>query len=127
MQVTKVGVSDQHIIDGRQVFDAVARNEQPLQYEQPLREIGIDDDILSADLQEKSGVSNESDGEVFAVDQHRFAGLAGAASPRRMADQSSKLTRLVLERDIEHRPVVIRRVRAERVATFYIVSCLWNF
>ena len=82
MQMVEMRVRDQNVIDGRQVLDADARYAQAFQNEQPLGKVGVDQDILPADLQKESGVSDECDGEVLAIDQHRLAGFAGATRPR---------------------------------------------
>ena len=66
VQVIEVRVGDQHQIDRRQIAQLHARLAQPLQHEQPAREVGIDQHILPAHLHEKAGVADEGDAE-FAV------------------------------------------------------------
>ena len=67
-------------------------------------------------------MSNESDRKIFVVDQDRLSSLSGAARACGVSDKSSKLPRFVPERNIQHGQVLIRRVRADRVAIFYIGS-----
>ena len=61
MQVVEMRVRDQHGVDRRQVGDAQSRAAQALEYEQPAREIGIDDEILATKLHEEAGMSDEGD------------------------------------------------------------------
>ena len=66
MQVIEVRVRHQYNIHGRQVAQVQSRLTQAFQNEQPAREVGIDNDVLSANLQKKAGMSNEGDAQ-FAV------------------------------------------------------------
>ena len=61
MQVIEVCVRHQDEIHGRQVAQIQSRLTQALENEQPAREVGIDDNILSADLQKETRMSNEGD------------------------------------------------------------------
>ena len=79
MQVIEVRVRDQHNVDGRQIGNAQAGTAQAFQHEEPAREIGIDDDVLSADLQEEAGVADEGDAEFAVGDEARLVGLADDA------------------------------------------------
>ena len=54
MQVIEMRMRHQHRIDRRQVAHAEPRPPQPLQNKNPLREVRINHDVFSADLQEKS-------------------------------------------------------------------------
>ena len=60
VQVVKVGMRDQHQVDRRKVAQSHSRLPQPFQHKQPARKIGIDNDVLAADLDEKAGVADES-------------------------------------------------------------------
>ena len=50
VQVVEVRVGYQHHIGRRQVAQVQSRLPQTLEHEKPAREVGIDDDILPADL-----------------------------------------------------------------------------
>ena len=64
VQVIKVRVRHQDKIHRRQVAQVQSRLTQALEDEQPAREVGIDDDVLSANLQKEAGVSDEGDAEL---------------------------------------------------------------
>jgi len=59
MKVIEVRVCDEHDIHWRQVAQPQPRTPKALQNEEPAGKIGIDDDVHSADLEEKSCVSNK--------------------------------------------------------------------
>src|ERR1700680_1510629 len=59
MQMVKVGMRNQHQVNGRKVAKLISRLEQALWQKQPARKMGIDSDILAADLSEKAGVADE--------------------------------------------------------------------
>ena len=56
-------VRHQDNIHRRQVAQIQSRLTQSFEQEEPAREIWIDDDVLSANLQEEAGVSDEGDSE----------------------------------------------------------------
>jgi hypothetical protein len=91
VQVIEMSVRYQHHIHRRQIADAQARLPQPLQYEQPAREVGIDDHALSANLQEETRVADEGDAEFSVGGEARFVGLAATWSYRGVTHQTSKL------------------------------------
>ena len=64
--MVEVRVRHQHGIDGRQVAQPQAGTTQPLEDEEPACKIGIDDDVLAADLQEEAGVSDEGNTQLAA-------------------------------------------------------------
>ena len=66
MEVIEVSMRHQDNIHRRQVAQIQSRLSQALEDKEPARKVRIDDDILSADLQEEAGVSDEGDAE-FAV------------------------------------------------------------
>src|SRR5450432_315373 len=72
----EVRVRDQHKVDRRQVGDAQAGAAQAFQYEEPAGEVGIDDDVLAANLQEETGVADEGDAEFSVGHQARLVRLA---------------------------------------------------
>jgi hypothetical protein len=78
MQMVKVCVSDENVIDRRQVFDAHARAAKPLQDEQPARKVRINHNVLAAGLQKKSRVANEGHAQVAILREHRTVYLPQA-------------------------------------------------
>src|ERR1019366_7589278 len=92
MQVIEERVGHQYDIHRRQVVQVQSRLTQALKNEQPAREVGIDDDVLSADLQKKTGVPDEGDAEFAVRNQLRFVGLASARRDRGMPHQARELT-----------------------------------
>ena len=61
----EVGMRNQHRIDGRQIAHTQSRTPQSLQDEDPAREVGVNQNVLAADLQEKTGVSDERHSQLF--------------------------------------------------------------
>ena len=92
MQMIEVRVRYEDEVHGRQVVQVQSRLAQALQNEQPAREVGVDDDVLSANLQKEAGVSDEGDAEFAVRNQFGFVGLAGARGDRGMPHQARELT-----------------------------------
>src|SRR5208282_4701046 len=61
MQVIEVRVGYQDNIHRRQVAQVQSRLTQAFENEEPAGEVGINDDVLSANLKEEAGVSDEGD------------------------------------------------------------------
>ena len=59
MQMMKVGMRDQHQVNGGRSPQLDPRFAQPLQHKQPAGKIRIDDNILPANLDEKAGMADE--------------------------------------------------------------------
>jgi len=91
MQVIEVSVGHQYDIHRRQVAQVQSRLTQALKNEQPAREVGIDDDVLSADLQKKAGVPDKGHAQLAIRNQLRFVGLAGTRRDRGMPHQAREL------------------------------------
>lgn len=87
----EVRVRDQNKIDGGKVGNAQSRTSQTFQHEKPPREIGVDDDVLAADLYEEAGVPDERDTEFTVGDQPRLVSLTGTGSDSGATDQASEL------------------------------------
>src|ERR1017187_2172160 len=100
MQVIEVRVRYEYDVHRRQVAQVQSRLTQALENEQPAREVGIDDDVLSANLQKKAGMSDEGDAQFAVRNQFRFVGLAGARSDRGMPHQARELTGSLAQRRI---------------------------
>jgi hypothetical protein len=60
VQMVEVGMRNQHQVDGRKVAQLYSGLSQTLQHKQPAGKIGIDDDVLSTDLDEEAGMAYES-------------------------------------------------------------------
>ena len=100
MQVIEVRVGYQHEVHWRQVAQVQSGSTQALKNEEPAREVGIDDYVLSADLQEEAGVSNEGDAEFAMRGELRFVGLAGARRDHGVPHQARELTGSLAQRRI---------------------------
>lgn len=87
----EVGMRDQHQIHRRKVADLDPRLPQPFEHKKPVGKIGINHYVLATDLQEKSGVSDESDSHLAIRNQDRFVGLTNPGGNCRMTDQASEL------------------------------------
>lgn len=85
-----MGVRDEHDIHGRKVAQVETGLAEPLQNEKPTCEVGIYDDVHSSHLEEKAGVSNESDAQLAALNELRFMGASGARRDGRMANEAGE-------------------------------------
>ena len=71
MQMVKVRVRDQNVIDRRQVFDPHARAAKPFQEKKPAGEVGIDQYVLSSGLEKKSRVADEGHSQIAVLGEYR--------------------------------------------------------
>jgi hypothetical protein len=92
MQMVEMRVRNQHQVDRRKIGNAQSGTAKTFQNEQPPRKVGINDDILSTDLDEEAGVPNEGDAELAVAGETRLVGLSRARSDRRVAHQSTELS-----------------------------------
>src|SRR5581483_266030 len=92
MQMVEMSVSDQNNIDRRQIANHHSRPPQPFQDEKPTGKVRIDHDVLAANLQEKTGMTNKSHAHLAVRDQNRLARLALPRSDCRMPNQPPKLS-----------------------------------
>jgi hypothetical protein len=90
MKVVKMGVGDEHNVDGREIAKLDSRLAQAFENEEPTREIGIDYDIFTADLEEEAGVADESDTHLPVGDKLWAVSFAGQRADGRMAHQAAK-------------------------------------
>ena len=100
MQVIEVRVRYQHNIHGRQVAQVQSGLAQAFENEEPAREVGIDDDVLSADLEKKAGVPDEGDAQLAVRNQLRFVSLPGAGCDRGMSHQARERAGSLAQRGI---------------------------
>ena len=91
VQVVEVGVGHQHQVNGGQVAHSQTGLPQPLEDEEPAREIGVDDNILAAHLEKKTRMTDESHAQLAVGHQLRLVGAAGAGSDRGAAHQAAEL------------------------------------
>src|ERR1039458_9364543 len=63
VQVVEVRVRNQHRVDRGQLPQLQSGTAQPLENENPARKVGIDQNILSPDLEEEAGMSDEGRSE----------------------------------------------------------------
>ena len=85
-------VGYQHSVNRRQIAHAEARTAKSLENEDPLSEVGIDHEVLSSNLEEEAGVTDEGDAQLSASDELGPAGLAGARGEGGTADEGGNLS-----------------------------------
>src|SRR5450759_4533007 len=78
MKVVEVRVRNQHRVDRRQLSQLQSRTAQSLENENPAREVGVHQDVLSPDLEEEAGMSDEGYAQLATAGEHRLTGDAGA-------------------------------------------------
>ena len=91
MQVIEVGVGYQDQVCRRQIAQVQAGLAEALQHKQPACKVGVDDDVLSADLQEETGMSDEGDAEFAIRNQRWLVRLASAGRDGGMPHQPREL------------------------------------
>jgi len=82
---------DQHQINRRQVLQPYPWFPEALQDEQPASEVGVDHNILLADLHEEASMANKRKPELPVSNQFGLVHLPGARSDRRVPDEPGKL------------------------------------
>jgi len=108
VQVVEVSVSDQHQVNRRQVANLQPGLPQPLQHEQPARKVGVDENILPANLEEETGMPDECHTHLPIGDELWLMSAAGSGSDGGVAHQAAKLPGTlaksgVLKSVLEHR------------------------
>ena len=98
----KVGMGNQYRIDWRQIAHAQSWASEPLQNKNPLREVRVNHDVFSADLQKETRVPDEGDTQLSTVHQYRLARLAAARSKDGTAYQCSYLFSFTSDCDSRH-------------------------
>ena len=73
MEMVKVRVRNQHCINRRKIAQPQAGTAQSLEDEDPACEVGVNQDVLAAHLEEEAGVSDERHAQLTAPGQHRLA------------------------------------------------------
>src|SRR5439155_13553222 len=91
MQMIEVRMRDQHQVDRRQVVKLHSGLPQPLQNKQPARKVGVNDDVLPADLHKKAGMADKSQPQLTVRNQPGLVASSGTRSYRRMPEQTTEL------------------------------------
>jgi hypothetical protein len=112
-----VGMGDQNQINRRQIAYLQPRLPQALQDEKPARKIGIDENILLADLEKKAGVADESHAHLAVAGKPRLMSMPGSRSDDGVAHQAAELPgtlakRGILQGILQHRRQDRRRSRS---------------
>jgi len=88
VEVVKVGVGQEDEIDGRQVFDAQAGAFDAFEEEEPVGEIGVNQDVQVGELDQKRGMADPGEGDLAAVEFWKLGlfMLAGARGEKGLPD-----------------------------------------
>ena len=100
MQVIEVGMSHQNQVNRRQIPQLHSGLAQALEDEQPARKVGVDKNILPANLKEETGMPDECHTHLAIGDELRFMSAAGSRSDGRVAHQAAKLPGTLAKRGI---------------------------
>src|SRR5260370_31496012 len=100
--MVKVCVRDQHRINRRQIFDPYARMAETLKNKQPAGKIRINQNIPSADLNQKAGMSNKCDSQFLLGNRYGFMAFAVARGQGRVLYNAPELAGLFSQSDIQH-------------------------
>src|SRR5260370_8600805 len=92
--MVKVCVRDQHRINRRQIFDPYARMAEALKNKQPAGKIRINQNIPSADLNQKAGMSNKCDSQFLLGNRYGFMPFAVARGQGRLLYDAPELAGL---------------------------------
>jgi hypothetical protein len=93
VQVIEMRVGYEHNVHRRQVAEIESGLPQALKNEKPACEVGIDDDILSANLEKEAGMTDEGEAELSLGDEFGFVSFAGTRGDHGMPYEVSKLAR----------------------------------
>src|SRR6267154_771660 len=88
VEMVEVGVGQQDEIDGRQVLDAEAGTFDALEEEEPVGEIGVNEDVQVGELDEERGVADPGEGDLTVVELGKLGlfVLAGARGEKGLPD-----------------------------------------
>jgi len=81
---------NQDYVDGRQIAHVESGLPDSFQKKEPAREVGVNDHALSADLEEKAGVTDKRDAQLAVVHQLRLVSSSCARRHRGMSHQARK-------------------------------------
>src|SRR5579885_1970417 len=91
VQMIEMRVCDQDKINGGKITNFHPGLAESFQDEQPAREVGIDDNIFAANLNEEAGVPNERHAHLAIRNQHWFVRFAYPGSDRGMPHQTPEI------------------------------------
>src|SRR5205085_12439785 len=114
MEMIEMCVTHKHVIDGRQIAQADARAALPFEDDQPAREIGIDYEIVSGDLNKEAAMTDEGQPKFPLADEMRFMRAASAGRNRRTPYQRSELFCLSANGEVQHQPLLLRRMLQQK-------------
>jgi hypothetical protein len=93
VEVIEMRVGYEHNVHRRQVAEIESGLPQAFKNEKPAREVGIDDDVLSANLEKKAGMTNKGEAELSLCNEFGFVSFTGTRGDHRMPYEVSKLAR----------------------------------
>lgn len=93
MEMVKVRVRNQHHIDARKVSNSKTRSTKAPQHEEPSGKVRINDKVLTTNLQEEAGMTDESDSGLTGAGQYGDSCLSRSWRQRRMPNELGKLSR----------------------------------
>src|SRR3954471_16308298 len=91
MKVVEMSVGHKNVVDRRKVFYPEPGFSKALEQEEPLRKVGIDHHVLTASLDEKSRVADESHSEIAIPGEDGAVHIAEAALHGGASHQSAEL------------------------------------
>ena len=103
VKVVEVGMCDQDQINWGQVAYLQTRLSKTFQDKQPARKVRINDNVLAADLEEETGVADESHTQLAIGYQPRLMSTTSPGSYHRVAHQRTELPGTLAERGILER------------------------
>ena len=71
VKVVEVRVRNQHRVNRRQLPQLQSGTAQPLENENPTREVGVNQDVLAPDLEEEAGMSDEGYAQLATTGEYR--------------------------------------------------------
>src|SRR5439155_6548654 len=102
VKVVKMRVSDQHHVDRGQIFDPNAGMAQAFQYKQPAGKVGVNQDVFSAELDQKTRVPDKGNTQVASGNRNRLVAFADARCQSGVPYNASKLTGFSSQSNVEH-------------------------
>ena len=95
-------MGDENEVNGRQVGDADTGTAQAFKNEDPGGIVWIDDDVLTADLNQEAGMSDESNAEFLGFRGNRLMCNSGARGHRGVANKLTELFGFLAKSDLQH-------------------------
>ena len=102
MQVIKMSVGNQNQIDRGQVADHQTRPTQALEDEEPGSKIGVNQNVLAANLDKEACMANKGDRQFAVSGEDRLVTFSRARGDGGVPNQTSKLPRSSPESETQH-------------------------